>query len=75
VERNGKQAAFGPICGRAARTWRLPSSNVGGRSWELPATEMDVDSYNQNHNSGEVLQMVFDFTLDLEEIEALAAIA
>jgi hypothetical protein len=35
----------------------------------------DVDSYNQNHNAGEELQMVFDFTLDLEEIEALAAIA
>jgi len=34
-----------------------------------------VDSYNQNHNSGEELQMVFDFTHDLEEIEALAAIA
>jgi hypothetical protein len=35
----------------------------------------DMDSYNQNHNVGEELQMVFDFTLDLEEIEALAAIA
>jgi hypothetical protein len=33
-----------------------------------------VDSYNQNHNTGEELQMVFDFTLDLEEIEALAAL-
>jgi hypothetical protein len=35
----------------------------------------DMDSYNQNHNVGKPIQMVFDFTLDLEEIEALAAIA
>lgn len=35
----------------------------------------DMDSYNDNHNVGEEIQMIFDFTLDLEEIEALAAIA
>lgn len=32
----------------------------------------DVDSYNDNANSGKAIQMIFDFTLDLEE-EALAA--
>jgi hypothetical protein len=32
----------------------------------------DLDSYNDNYNSGEWLQMVFDFTNDLAEIEALA---
>jgi hypothetical protein len=35
--------------------------------------KMDVDSYNQNANSGEPIQMIFDFTLDLAEIEAAAA--
>jgi len=37
----------------------------------------DVDSYNDNYNSGQALQMVFDFTEDLAEDElartALAA--
>lgn len=37
--------------------------------------KLDVDSYNETHNAGEEFQMVFDFTLDLDEIEALAAIA
>jgi hypothetical protein len=35
----------------------------------------DVDSYNQNHNIGEDIQLVLDFTLDIEEYEALKAIA
>ena len=29
----------------------------------------DVDSYNQNANPGPAIQTVFDFTLDLEELE------
>ena len=34
--------------------------------------KVDVDSYNQNYNNGELpIQMIFDFTLDLEELEAL----
>ena len=33
----------------------------------------DTDSYNENENSGEPIQMVFDFTRDLEEAEAAAA--
>ena len=33
----------------------------------------DVDSYNENYNSGEAIQTVFDFTEDLEELEAFAA--
>ena len=31
--------------------------------------KIDVDSYNENHNSGRLIQMVFDFTLDLAELE------
>lgn len=33
----------------------------------------DVDSYNQNFNKNESIQMIFDFTMDLVELEALAA--
>jgi hypothetical protein len=29
----------------------------------------DVDSYNENRNPGKPIQMVFDFTLDLKELE------
>jgi hypothetical protein len=32
----------------------------------------DVDSYNENYNSGEAIQTVFDFTEDIEELEALS---
>jgi len=31
--------------------------------------KLDVDSYNENKNDGKSIQMVFDFTLDLEESE------
>ncbi len=31
--------------------------------------KVDVDSYNQNRNDGLPIQMVWDFTDDLEEIE------
>ena len=29
----------------------------------------DIDSYNQNSNEGAMIQGVFDFTYDLEELE------
>lgn len=32
--------------------------------------KMDVDSYNDNHEDEQPIQMIFDFTLDLEEDEA-----
>lgn len=32
--------------------------------------KLDVDSYNDNTNKKEPIQMVFDFTMDLAEIEA-----
>jgi hypothetical protein len=34
-----------------------------------------VDSYNENANAGKPIQMVFDFTQDLAELEALDAIS
>jgi len=33
----------------------------------------DTDSYNENENAGEPIQMVLDFTRDVEEAEAEAA--
>jgi hypothetical protein len=32
----------------------------------------DVDSYNDNRNPGEPIQMIFNFTFDLEELELVA---
>lgn len=77
VERNGRQAAFWADMRTAPRehmeiAFQQRRQQIVGDCRQL---KWDVDSYNQNHNSGEALQMVFDFTLDLEEIEALAAIA
>ncbi|HWQ69052.1 MAG TPA: hypothetical protein VN494_03695 [Patescibacteria group bacterium] len=33
----------------------------------------DVDSYNQNYNPGDPIQMIFDFRLDVLETDAAAA--
>ena len=35
----------------------------------------DVDSYNENFNSGDAIQICFDFNEDLEEAEIIAGIA
>ena len=32
--------------------------------------KIDIDSYNDNYNGGQPIQMVFDFSLDLQELEA-----
>lgn len=34
--------------------------------------KIDQDSYNDNYNSGKPIQLVFDYTLDLIELEAAA---
>jgi hypothetical protein len=33
--------------------------------------KLDVDSYNENYNSGKAIQMIFDFGLDLAELEIM----
>ena len=40
---------------------------------ECRQLKTDVDSYNDNNNYGDAIQMIFDFTLDLEEVTAAAA--
>lgn len=77
VERDGKQAAFWADMRTAPRqhmeiAFQQRRQQIVGDCRQL---KWDLDSYNENHNAGEPLQMVFDFTLDLEEIEALAATA
>jgi len=42
---------------------------VVGDCWQL---KMDVDSYNDNKSPGDPIQMIFDFTDDLAEMEAVA---
>jgi hypothetical protein len=42
---------------------------IVGDCWQL---KMDVDSYNENKSPGRPIQMVFDFTDDLAEMEAVA---
>lgn len=32
--------------------------------------KIDQDSYNENYNPGEAIQLIFDYTRDLEEMEA-----
>ena len=39
---------------------------------ECRQLKTDVDSYNQNINHEEPIQMVFDFTFDVEEMEVAA---
>lgn len=41
---------------------------------ECGQLKTDVDSYNQNGNLGEAIQLVLDFTNDIAEIEALRSL-
>jgi hypothetical protein len=34
--------------------------------------KMDADSYNENYNKGKPIQMIFDFRLDLQELEIIS---
>ena len=34
--------------------------------------KQDVDSYNENHNKEKLIQMIFDFSLDLAELEIMS---
>ena len=77
VEKDGKQSAFWADMRKAPRehmeiAFQQRRQQIVGDCRQL---KWDTDSYNQNHNTGTPIQMVFDFTLDLEEIEALAAVA
>jgi hypothetical protein len=61
------------VCGSAARTVAPgpagPHSGIVGDQLKT-----DVDSYNDNQNKGEALQLVLDFTDDMAEYKALKAV-
>jgi len=75
-ETDGRQGIFWEDMRTASRehmevAFQQRRQQVVGDCRQLKA---DLDSYNENFNAGEPLQMVFDFTNDLAEIEALAAL-
>jgi len=73
VERNGTQLVLWDDIRTASRqhmqiAFQQRRQQIVGDCRQLKA---DVDSYNENKNDGKPIQMIFDFTLDLVEIEAL----
>lgn len=72
VERDGEQLVLWDDIRTASRqhmqiAFQQRRHQIVGDCRQLKA---DVDSYNENNNEGKPLQMIFDFTLDLVEIEA-----
>jgi hypothetical protein len=76
-ERNGKQYAFWADVRIASRDHmeRSIQQRRQGIVGDCRQLKSDVDSYNQNQNTGETIQLILDFTQDMEEYEALRAIA
>ncbi|MBE0479683.1 MAG: hypothetical protein IBX68_01760 [Dehalococcoidia bacterium] len=73
IERDGTQLVLWDDIRRASRqhmqiAFQQRRQQIVGDCRQLKA---DVDSYNENNNEGKPLQMVFDFTLDLVEMELL----
>lgn len=76
-DQNGKQIALWADIRVASRehmerSFQQRRQGIVGDCRQLKA---DVDSYNQNQNRGEAIQLVLDFTYDMAEYEALEAIA
>ena len=66
-ERGGKQFALW-----AERSFQQRRQGIVGHCRQL---KTDVDSYNDNQNTGGPIQLVLDFTDDMAEYEALKAVA
>ena len=75
--RNGKQYALWADIRVASRDHmeRSFQQRRHGIVGDCRQLKEDVDSYNQNQNKGEVIQLVLDFTDDMAEYAALKAIA
>ena len=74
LEKNGEQIALWADIRTADRkhmeiAFQQRRQQIVGDCRQL---KTDMDSYNENRNTGRPLQMIFDFTLDLEELEAAA---
>jgi hypothetical protein len=75
-DRDGKQLALWADMRNASRdhmetAFQQRRQQVVGDCHQL---KVDVDSYNQNLNPSEPIQMIFDFTDDLAEIEILESL-
>jgi len=75
VKRQGRQITLWDDIRRADRNFmgvafQQRRQQIVGDCAQL---KRDVDSYNENRSSRDPIQMVFDFTQDLNEIEALAS--
>lgn len=55
--------------GHMLRAFQQRRKQILGDCWQL---KCDADSYNENRRPGEPVQIIFDFSLDLEEREAAA---
>ncbi len=76
-ERGGKQFALWADLRAATRehmerSFQQRRQGIVGDCRQL---KTDVDSYNDNQNTGEAIQLVLDFTDDMAEYEALKAVA
>ena len=74
TEREGKQMSLWADIRTAKRqhmeiAFQQRRQHIVGECRQL---KTDVDSYNENINIEEPIQIVFDFTYDLEELEAAA---
>lgn len=71
VDRNGEQIALWADIRTATRehleiAFQQRRQQIVGDCRQLKS---DVDSYNENRNPGNPIQVVFDFTVDMEELE------
>lgn len=75
IASNGKQMTFWDDIRTADRDFMTIALQQRRKQivGDCSQLKSDVDSYNQNYNPGEPIQMVFDFTLDVLEGEAAAA--
>lgn len=74
LKRDGKQLAFWDDMRTATRgymevAFQQRRQQIVGDCRQL---KMDVDSFNDNRTPAKPIQMIFDFTLDLMELEAAA---
>jgi hypothetical protein len=74
IERDGEQYAFWADIRSATKqhmeiAFQQRRLQVLGECRQL---KTDVDSYNENRNQGAPIQMIFDFTLDLQELDSAA---
>lgn len=70
-EKNGEQTFLWDDMRTATRAFMLVAFQQRRRliAGDCHQLKMDVDSYNQNANRGKPIQLVLDFTRDVEEME------